>query len=91
MTRWERLIFYVADVDAFWAYVRAKNAISTCPIRTATSCRLLARSSDVENITQARWARSRRGPAPMTGRRSDGLLLRFGLKSGVIGIRQTAP
>jgi uncharacterized glyoxalase superfamily protein PhnB len=25
VTRWERLIFYVADVDAFWAYVRAKG------------------------------------------------------------------
>ena len=25
MTRWGRLIFYVADVDAFWAYLRRKG------------------------------------------------------------------
>ena len=24
-TRWGRLIFYVADVDAFWAYLRGKR------------------------------------------------------------------
>ena len=25
VTRWGRLIFYVADVDAFWAYLRGKG------------------------------------------------------------------
>jgi catechol 2,3-dioxygenase-like lactoylglutathione lyase family enzyme len=43
VTRWGRLIFHVADVDACWACLRG----------TATSCRLRARSSDVGNITQA--------------------------------------
>ena len=60
VTRWGRLIFYVADVDACWTYLRERdfirrvretppgeNAISTCPTRMGTSCRLRARSSSL--------------------------------------------
>ncbi len=55
---WGRMIFYVADVDAFWEHLRGKGLqperprdaswasdISTCQIRTATSCRSRVRSS----------------------------------------------
>ena len=57
VTRWGRLIFYVADVDAIWNHLRdrglilksremprGENAVSTCAIRTATSCRSPGRS-----------------------------------------------
>ena len=67
--RWGRLIFYVTDVDALWNHLkerdlirrfhempRGQNAISTCPIRTGTNCRLLGRSYDVERVTQVRDA-----------------------------------
>jgi hypothetical protein len=50
---WGRLIFYVADVDAIWAYLQEKdfirrvrrtlrgaNDISICPIRRGMSCHL---------------------------------------------------
>ncbi len=47
VTGWGRLIFYVADVDAIWAFIRrvrrtlrGANDIFICPIRMATSCRL---------------------------------------------------
>jgi len=48
-----RLIFYVSDVDRFWAYcvrrgrktLHGANAISTYQIQMATSCRLHVRSS----------------------------------------------
>ena len=47
VTDWGRLIFYVADVDAIWAFIRrvrrtlrGANDIFICPIRMATSCRL---------------------------------------------------
>lgn len=62
VTPWGRLIFHVADVDACRAYLGEKdfirriretppeeNGTSTCPIRTATSCRLHARSNEVGN------------------------------------------
>jgi hypothetical protein len=46
---------------------RGENAISTCPIRTATSCRLHGRSYEVESATRVRdafpvqdWERARR-------------------------------
>lgn len=65
VTRWGRLIFYVTDVDALWNHLkdgdliprfhgmpRGENAISTCPIRTATSCRLPGRSVDSERVTR---------------------------------------
>jgi catechol 2,3-dioxygenase-like lactoylglutathione lyase family enzyme len=39
-THWGRLIFRVTDVDAL-------NAISICPIRTATSCHSPGRSNDL--------------------------------------------
>ena len=55
---WGRMIFYVADVDAFWEYLRGKgfnpeiretppgaSGIFTRPIRMATSCRSRVRSS----------------------------------------------
>ena len=48
---WGRMIFYVADVDAFWEYLREKvliqkdrgtrhgaSGIFICQIRMATSC-----------------------------------------------------
>ena len=67
--RWGRLIFYVTDVDALWNHLkerdlirrfhempRGQNAISTCPIRTGTNCRLLGRSYDVERVMQVRDA-----------------------------------
>ena len=57
---WGRMIFYVADVDAFWEYLRGKGSnpesprdaswvsgISTCQIRMAMSCRLRVRSSSL--------------------------------------------
>ena len=60
VTRWGRMIFYVADVDTFWEYLRGlgfhpeiretppgANVIFTCPIRKATSCRLRAPSSSL--------------------------------------------
>ena len=60
VTRWGRLIFHVEDVDACWTYLRGKgfirrvretppgeNAISTCPTRMGTTCRLRARSSSL--------------------------------------------
>src|SRR5690349_5151111 len=53
---WGRLIFYVTDVDALWNHLKDKgfdpemptgeNAISICPIRTGTNCRLPGRSYD---------------------------------------------
>jgi catechol 2,3-dioxygenase-like lactoylglutathione lyase family enzyme len=55
-----RMIFHVADVDAFWEYLRGKGLIQkvremppgasgifTCPIRMATSCHLRVRSSSL--------------------------------------------
>jgi catechol 2,3-dioxygenase-like lactoylglutathione lyase family enzyme len=60
VAQWGRLIFYVSDVDRFWAYRRNKdcvrrgrktlhgaNAISIYQIRMATSCRLHVRSSSL--------------------------------------------
>jgi len=54
VSRWGRLIFHVTDVDAFWTHLKERglilkshgtrlggNAISTCSIQMATSCRLL--------------------------------------------------
>ena len=54
--RWGRIIFHVADVDAFWSHLKGNgfdpeiprdaawaNAISTFSIQTATNCRLLDR------------------------------------------------
>src|SRR5712692_6637013 len=53
---WGRMIFYVADVDAFWAYLKERgfgpprpqdafgvSGISICLIRMGMSCRLRAR------------------------------------------------
>jgi hypothetical protein len=50
---WGRMIFHVADVDAFWTHLKQKgfkpdspqdapgeNGMSTCMIRIVTSCRL---------------------------------------------------
>jgi catechol 2,3-dioxygenase-like lactoylglutathione lyase family enzyme len=60
VTGWGRMIFYVADVDAFWEYLRGRDliqtgretrhgasGISTCPIRMGMSYRLRARSSSL--------------------------------------------
>ncbi len=60
VTGWGRMIFYFADVDLFWEYLRGRDliqrgretlhgasGISTCQIRTATSCRLRVRSSSL--------------------------------------------
>ena len=65
-TRWGRLIFYVTDVDALWNHLkdrgfdpeipRGENAISTCPIRTATSGPLSGRSYSVERVMRVRDA-----------------------------------
>jgi len=57
---WGRMIFYVADVDAFWEYLRGKgfdqrvratprgaSGISTCLIRMGMSCRSRALSSSL--------------------------------------------
>jgi catechol 2,3-dioxygenase-like lactoylglutathione lyase family enzyme len=64
-TRWGRLIFHLADVDAFWAYLRGEGFHPENPRDAswgepyfhmsdpATSCRLRARSKDVGNIMQA--------------------------------------
>ncbi len=54
VSSWGRLIFHVTDVDALWNHLKDRgfdpeiprdasweNTISICPIRTATSCRLL--------------------------------------------------
>jgi catechol 2,3-dioxygenase-like lactoylglutathione lyase family enzyme len=68
VARWGRLIFHVADVDAFWGHLkeegfdpeiprtpRGVNAISTCSIRMATSCRLLGRYNEsAKRICQTR-------------------------------------
>ena len=56
VTGWGRMIFYVADVDAIWAYLREKDFIrrvrrtlhgasdiSICPTRMDTSCHLRVR------------------------------------------------
>ena len=66
VTHWGRLIFYVTDVDALWNHLKGRgliqkfremlpgeNAISICPIRTATSCRSPGRSNDLEKGTGA--------------------------------------
>jgi catechol 2,3-dioxygenase-like lactoylglutathione lyase family enzyme len=71
VTRWGRLVFHVTDVDALWNHLKDRgfdpeiprdaswgNAISTCPIRTATSCRLRVRYHDSRRITVS-------GPAKM--------------------------
>src|SRR6266581_2188964 len=63
VSSWGRLIFHVTDVDALWNHLKDRgfdpeiprdasweNAISTCPIRTATSCRLRGRSDDLERV-----------------------------------------
>lgn len=60
VSQWGRLIFHVADVDAFWTHLKEKdlilkahgtprgvNAISTCSIRMATSCHLLGRYNEL--------------------------------------------
>ena len=60
ITGWGRMIFYVADVDAFWGTCGARDLIQrsrethhgasgifTCQIRMATSCRLRVRSSSL--------------------------------------------
>ena len=69
VTSWGRLIFYVTDLDALWNHLKdwgfdpkiprdfpGENVISTCPIRTAASCRLPGRSDDLENVTCAKRA-----------------------------------
>ena len=69
VTNWGRLIFYVTDLDALWNHLKdwgfdpkiprdspGENVISTCPIRTATSCRLPGRSDDLENVRCAKRA-----------------------------------
>jgi hypothetical protein len=45
-----RMIFYVADVDAFWEYLRGD--IFICLIRIATGCRLHARSSSLSAVAR---------------------------------------
>jgi hypothetical protein len=60
-----RMIFYVADVDAFWEYLRGKDLIQRvretapgasdifiCLIRIATGCRLHARSSSLSAVAR---------------------------------------
>jgi catechol 2,3-dioxygenase-like lactoylglutathione lyase family enzyme len=58
VAQWGRLIFYVSDVDRFWAYLKdcvprgrktlhGVNAISIWPTQMATSCRLHGRSSSL--------------------------------------------
>jgi len=62
---WGRMIFYVADVDAFWEHLRGKDFspkvremrrgasdISTCQIRTVTSCRSRVRSSSLSTTAK---------------------------------------
>jgi hypothetical protein len=65
VTRWGRLVFHVTNVDVLWTHLNERgfdpeipkdasweNAISICPIQTATSCRLLARYHDAREL---RW------------------------------------
>src|SRR6266849_6953215 len=67
---WGRMIFYVADVDAFWEHLRGKDliqrvretrpgasGISTCQIRTATSCRSRVRSSSLSAVARTHQER----------------------------------